>query len=126
MIEPAYTELLKNYPFLSCLTYGGIEYIGVIQNFDDVITTIYDYGALKTIEEKRIFLELADTWWWESNPKLIPINIFLRQDWVPFKAVLKTMNSKDVEIKFGPYVSLKEIAAKRSKRRSITLVRKIG
>jgi E3 ubiquitin-protein ligase DOA10 len=64
-------------------------------------------------------------WWWESN-SLIPINVFLKAEWVPFRTVVKTMNSKDVEIKFGPQVSLKEIAAKRSKRRSITLVRKLG
>jgi hypothetical protein len=36
------------------------------------------------------------------------------------------MNSKDVEIKCGPQVSLREMASKRSKRRSITLVRKLG
>jgi len=36
------------------------------------------------------------------------------------------MNSKDVEIKLGPQVSLKEMAMKRSKRRSITLVRKVS
>ena len=71
------------------------------------------------------FLELAEMWWWESN-RLIPINVFLKAEWVPFRTVVKTMNSKDVEIKFGPQVSLKEIAAKRSKRRSITLVRKLG
>jgi hypothetical protein len=52
--------------------------------------------------------------------------VFLKAEWTPFRAVVKTMNSKDVEIKFGPQVSLKEIAAKRSKRRSITLVRKLG
>jgi hypothetical protein len=39
---------------------------------------------------------------------------------------LRTMNSKDVEIKMGPYVSLKEMATKRSKRKSITLVRKVS
>jgi hypothetical protein len=105
--------------------YGGNEYVGVIQNLDDVITTIYDYGALKTVDQKQQFLELAETWWWESN-RLIPINVFLKEDWQQFRIVLKTMNSKDVSIKFGPQVSLKEIAAKRSKRRSITLVRKIG
>ena len=125
MVEPDYTELLKKYPFLTYLVYGGNEYIGVIQNLDEVITTIYDYGALKTLEQKQQFLELAETWWWESN-RLIPINVFLKTEWIPFRAVVKTMNSKDVEIKFGPQVSLKEIAAKRSKRRSITLVRKLG
>ena len=125
MVEPDYTELLKKYPFLTYLIYGGNEYIGVIQNLDEVITTIYDYGALKTVEQKQQFLELADTWWWESN-RLIPINVFLKEDWLPFRAVIKTMNSKDVDIKYGPHVSLREIAAKRSKRRSITLVRKLG
>lgn len=125
MVEPDYTELLKMYPFLTYLVYGGNDYIGVIQNLDEVITTIYDYGALRTVEQKQQFLELAETWWWESN-RLIPINVFLKAEWTPFRAVVKTMNSKDVEIKFGPHVSLREIAAKRSKRRSITLVRKLG
>jgi hypothetical protein len=125
MDEPNYQQLLKQYPFLTYLVYGGNEYIGVIQNLDEVITTIYDYGALRTLEQKQQFLELAETWWWESN-RLIPINVFLKAKWTPFRTVVKTMNSKDVEIKFGPQVSLKEIAAKRSKRRSITLVRKLG
>ena len=125
MVEPDYTELLKKYPFLTYLIYGGNEYIGVIQNLDEVITTIYDYGALRPLEQKEQFLELAEMWWWESN-RLIPINVFLKTEWTPFRTVVKTMNSKDVEIKFGPQVSLKEIAAKRSKRRSITLVRKVG
>ena len=125
MVEPDYAELLKQYPFLTYLVYGGNDYIGVIQNLDEVITTIYDYGALRTVEQKQQFLELAEMWWWESN-RLIPIIVFLKQEWTPFRAVVKTMNSKDVEIKFGPHVSLREIAAKRSKRRSITLVRKLG
>ena len=125
MDEPDYQQLLKKYPFLTYLVYGGNEYIGVIQNLDEVITTIYDYGALRTLDQKQQFLELAETWWWESN-RLIPINVFLKAEWQPFRTVVKTMNSKDVEIKFGPQVSLKEIAAKRSKRRSITLIRKLG
>ena len=125
MYQPNYQQLLKKYPFLTYLVYGGNEYIGVIQNLDEVITTIYDYGALRTLEQKQQFLELAETWWWESN-RLIPINVFLKAEWSPFRTVVKTMNSKDVQIKFGPQVSLKEIAAKRSKRRSITLVRKLG
>lgn len=125
ILEPNYTQLLEQYPFLTYLVYGGNDYIGVVQNVDDLITTIYDYGALKTLEQKNQFLVMAETWWWESN-RLVPINVFLREDWSPFKPVLKTMNSKDVQIKFGPYVSLKEISAKRSKRRSITLIRKVG
>jgi hypothetical protein len=104
--------------------YGGNEYIGIVQNVDDYLTTVYDLGSVRTEEEKLVFLQLGETWWWESN-RLIPINVFLKQDWQIFRYVLKTMNSKDVDIKMGPYVSLKEIAAKKTKRRSITLVRKV-
>jgi hypothetical protein len=125
-VEEQYIKkLLEQYPFISYLTYGGNDYIGIIQNVDDIITTIYDFSALKTEDQKTKYLELGDQWWWESN-RLIPINVFLKTDWTEFRVCLKTMNSKDVKIQFGPYVSLKEIAAKRSKRRSITLVRKVS
>jgi len=123
-MEDTYKELLNQYPFISYVTYGGNDYIGIIQNADEIITTIYDFSLLKTVEQKTLFLELAEQWWWESN-RLVPINVFLKQDWAQFRSCLKTFNSKDVEIQHGPYVSLKEISAKRSKRRSITLVRKV-
>lgn len=123
-MEDHYKQLLSQYPFISYLTYGGNDYIGIIQNSDEVITTLYDFGQLKDAELKRVFLELGETWWWESN-RLMPINVFLKQDWSMFRVCLRTMNSKDVEIRMGPYVSLKEMATKRSKRKSITLVRKI-
>ena len=119
-----YQKLLDQYPFLSYLTYGGNEYIGVIQNIDDVITSIYDYAVLKTEPQKLLYLELGETWWWESN-RMVPINIFLKADWNQFRPTLKTFNSKDVELKDGPALSLKESAQKRSKRRSITLVRRV-
>jgi hypothetical protein len=124
-MEDSYKNLLDQYPFLSFVVYGGNDYIGIIQNSDEIITTIYDYAALRTLAQKTKFLELADQWWWESN-RLVPINVFLKKDWVEFRIVLKTFNSKDVTIEHGPYVSLKEIANKRSKRRSITLIRKVG
>jgi hypothetical protein len=123
-VEEHYKQLLAQYPYLSHITYGGNDYIGIIQNSDEVITTLYDFGLLKDTEVKKTFLSLGETWWWESN-RLMPINVFLKQDWSVFRVCLRTMNSKDVEIKMGPYVSLKEMATKRSKRKSITLVRKI-
>lgn len=117
--------LLSRYPFITYIVYGGNDYIGIIQNSDEQITTIYDFGSLKVPEQKKRFLELGEQWWWESN-RIIPINVFLKQEWAEFKSCVKTMNSKDVEIRMGPHLNLKEMAAKRSKRRSITLVRKIG
>jgi hypothetical protein len=117
--------LLTKYPYLTYLTYGGNDFVGIIQNADEQITTIYDFAHLKTPEQKKRFLELGEIWWWESN-RIIPINVFLKQDWLEFKFCVKTMNSKDVEIKIGPQISLKEMSLKRSKRRSITLVRKVS
>lgn len=120
-----YQKLLDQYPFLSYVTYGGNEYIGVIQNIDDVITSIYDFSVLKTNDQKKLYLELGEVWWWESN-RLIPINIFLKSEWYQFKFCLKTFNSKEVDLKYGPAVSFKETINKKSKRRSITLVRRVG
>ena len=117
-------HLLDKYPFITYLIYGGNEYLGIIQNSDDQITTIYDFGSIRTTEQKRRFLELGEQWWWESN-RIIPINVFLKQEWAEFKFCVKTLNSKDVDIKLGPQLNLKDMAARRSKRRSITLVRKV-
>jgi hypothetical protein len=52
--------------------------------------------------------------------------VFLKQEWAEFKFCVKTLNSKDVVIHTGPQINLKEMASKRSKRRSITLIRKIS
>ena len=100
------------------------EYVGIIQNQDDTITTIYDFGAIQDIVIKRQFLELANIWWWESN-RTIPINIFLKEDWDPFKPYLRTFTNKDLEVIHGPVCSLSDMGRKKSKRKSITLVRRI-
>jgi len=125
MIDLEIQKILDAHPFLTYLIYGGNEYICIVQNVDDVITSIYDFGLLKDKQQKQTYLELGDQWWWESH-RQIPINLFLKQDWAQFRFCLRTMNSKDVKIVYGPYVSLKEMANKRSKRRSITLVRRVS
>jgi len=118
-----FAKIAKKYPFISHITYGGNEFIGIIQNKDKMITSLYDYSKIKSMEEKTSFIELGDTWWWESN-RQIPINIFLKNLW-DFKDVLVTMNSKDCDIINGPYVSLSEISSKRIKRTNIQLVRRV-
>ncbi len=119
-----FTKLAEKYPFITLCVYASSEYVGIIQNKDDAITTIYDFGSIQDLELKRRFLELANVWWWESN-RSIPINIFLKHEWDPFKVYLKTFVNKDLEILHGPACSLIEIARKKSKRKSITLVRRI-
>lgn len=123
-IKESKRKLIEKYPFMSYITYGGRGYLGIIQNHNPVITGIYHFDSLVTNESKQLFLTLGDEWWWQSNRKL-PINIFIKEDWRPFREILKTFNSKDVTIEFGHYVNLREIAQKRTKKKSITLVRKV-
>ena len=119
-----FDKLAEKYPFITLCVYANTEYVGIVQNRDDAITTIYDFGAVVDQQAKIVFLELAGVWWWESN-RSIPINIFLRTDWDPFKFTLRTFSNKDLEIIHGPVCSLMDIARKKSKRKSITLVRRI-
>jgi hypothetical protein len=85
---------------------------------------MYDFGSIIDIELKRRFIELANIWWWESN-RSIPINIFLKRDWEVFRPYMKTFTNKDLNIIHGPVCSLSDLAKLRSKRRSITLVKRI-
>jgi hypothetical protein len=119
-----FDKLAEKYPFITLCVYANQEYVGVIQNRDDSVTTIYDFGAVVDQNSKVAFLELASVWWWESN-RSIPINIFLRKDWDPFRFTLRTFSNKDLEILHGPVCSLMDISRKKSKRKSITLVRRI-
>ena len=119
------TNLQENFPFISVVMHVSHEYVGIIINQDAQVTSIYDYSMIKTDEEKQRFLELGETWWWESN-RQIPINIFLAKELSIFRYVVKTFATKDVKVLFGPCTSLNDIIVKRVKRKSITLVRKIS
>jgi len=119
-----FRKLTEKYPFITLCIYASNEYIGIIQNQDQLVTTIYDFGSLHTANQKRKFLELANVWWWESN-RSIPINIFLRNDWDEFRFCLRTFVNKDLNILHGPICSLNDIAKKKTKRKSITLVRRV-
>jgi len=119
-----FQKLADKYPFITLCMYASNEYVGIVQNRDDAITTVYDFGAVMDQDSKRRFIDLANTWWWESN-RSIPINIFLRGEWDPFRPTLRTFANKDLEILHGPICSLNDIARKKSKRKSITLVRRV-
>jgi len=116
-------QIEENYPFISVITYGGKEYVGIVVNQDNNITTILDYSMLKTTEDKQYLLEIGQTWWMESN-RLIPITIFLSKDVEPIRYCLRNMNSKDVNIVLGPTVNLHNLTLKRVKRKNVQLVRR--
>jgi hypothetical protein len=119
-----FKKLAEKYPFITLCVYASEEYVGVVQNRDDAVTTIYDFGLVQTQTNKVEFLELASTWWWESN-RSVPINIFLRGEWEKFRPTLRTFSNKDLEILHGPACSLMDIVRKKTKRKSITLVRRL-
>ena len=53
-------QTIKNYPFLSLVKYGGSEYIGIIQNFDDTVMSIYEYSRVTSENMRLRFLELGE------------------------------------------------------------------
>jgi hypothetical protein len=116
-------KIKEDFPFISIITYGGNEYVGIVINQDQNVTSIYDYNLLKNEDQKRKILELGEVWWWESN-RMIPINIFLRRDMEIFRYAIKNFLTKDVVITMGPVVNLHNIMLKRVKRKSVQLVRK--
>lgn len=115
-------DIQENFPFISVVTYGGVEYVGIIINQDQWVTSMYVFTNLKTDSEKKLFLQLGETWWWESN-RMIPINIFLRDELTAMRYAITTMNSKDVRVSIGPTVNLGEMQIKRIKRKSVQLVK---
>lgn len=116
-------DIKNNLPFISVLTYGGNEYVGIIINQDQNVTSFYDLNSIKTDVELELFLEIGETWWWESN-RQYPISIFCKDQLVPFQYTIKTFNSKDTRVILGPIVNLMDLTIKRVKRKSITLVRR--
>jgi hypothetical protein len=119
-----FKKLGENHPFITICSYASQDYVGIVQNRDDTCTSFYDYGAIIDNDLKTRFLELGDTWWWESN-RLVPINLFLKEEWMVFKPYLRTFNNKSLEIIHGPVCSMMELHKRRSKRRSITLVKRM-
>ena len=116
-------DIENNFPFISVVHYGGNEYVGIIINQDQYVTSMYVYTDLKLEVEKKKLLEMGDVWWWESN-RMIPINIFLRKEMEYFRYAIQTMNSKDVKVTIGPCVNLNNLTIKRVKRKSVQLVKK--
>lgn len=119
-----FKKLSENHPFITVCNYANQDYVGIVQNRDDVVTTIYDYGAIVDSSVKERFLELGEIWWWESN-RLVPINLFLKEEWSIFKPFIRTFSNKSLIILHGPTCSMAELNKRKSKRKSITLVKRL-
>ena len=115
---------LQNFPFLTLGKYLDQDYLGIVGNSDAQIVSMYVYSMLPDDESKKMFLQLGEEWWWETN-RMLPINVALKERWMPFRPAMKTFISKDFELITGPCVSLDTVMVKRIKRRQIQLMRKI-
>jgi hypothetical protein len=118
-------EPINKLPFLTVAQCADTQIIGIIQNQDVALTSIYVYSELRTDAHKQEFISCGHEWWWETN-RLIPINIILRERFSIFKYSLKTFNTKEFQIISGPSVSLRNMLNKRTKKRNIQLINRIG
>jgi hypothetical protein len=117
--------MLTKFPFLTLAKYGkNDEYVGIVQNQDGNLISMYVYGQLKSAEDKQTFIDYGNEWWWGTN-RMIPINIIFGKKFAQFKPILRTFNTKEFNVVYGPTVCLKNIMQKRVKRRNIQLVRRI-
>lgn len=117
------STMLERFPFMCLAKYSGQEYIGIIQNYDSSIVSMYVYNRLLD-EDKKSFLEMGDQWWWESNRQL-PINIVLGPVFRKYQYSLYTFSVKEFDVVAGHAVTLQNIITKRIKRRQIQLVKKV-
>src|SRR4051812_29441498 len=109
-------RILTKFPFLTYGVMNNISYLGVVQNADSQLISVYDLNAIPTKELRQDFLQCADSWWWGSN-RQIPINIFLKDRFRFYRTFLKHFSRKDFLILAGPIVSLQETIARRVRKR---------
>jgi len=114
-----------NYPFLTLIKVAKEEHLGVVQNCDEKVLSIYNYEAMPNVV-KTAFLEFGKQWWWESNRKL-PINIFIGDAFTIFRPYLLSFSLKECEVLFGPVVQLSDLTnSKRIRRKTVQLIRRVN
>ena len=123
-IPQKYQKLLEDFPFLTLVLYGGNEYVGIMQNQDHQMASMYCFDKIKNDTDKEEFIKLGEEWWWGTN-RMSPINIIFKSQWGKYRSSMVTFSLKDFQIIHGPTISLNNICQKRIKRRNIQLVRKV-
>ena len=58
-MQTKHQKLLDEYPFLTVIEYAGKEYLGIVQNIDSHVASVYIYDRLADTKERVKFLELA-------------------------------------------------------------------
>ena len=117
-------KINETYPFLSIIRINKEEKVGIIQNCDQKIISMYCYDSVPR-DLQSMFLEYGKNWWWESNRKL-PINMFLGKQFAIFTDALRSYSLKETEILHGPVTRLSDLLAnKKIRRKTVQLLRKV-
>ena len=70
-----FVKLTETHPFISVLQYAGQDFVGIVQNRDDLVTTIYDYGAIVDADKRLKFSLFSSSSVLVSSSKIIAISI---------------------------------------------------
>jgi hypothetical protein len=124
MEDERINEILKKFPFLSYGIFLETPYLGIIQNSDNQLLSMYVLDSIPDETLRKQFLACGEIWWWESN-RQVPIHIFLKDRLRIFRPYLKHFSRKDFDLRSGPSVSLQDTISRRVRKRQITLVRRL-
>lgn len=116
------TNTMHRWPFLTHIKYLAQDYVGIVQNSDVNFVHMYVIDHAWTPEQKQEFISCGDTYWWGSN-RIVPINVFLGAQFKPFSGSLKSFSQKEVKLIQGPMPSLDQLINKKSKKRTVQLVK---
>lgn len=112
--------MCKTYPpYVTVLEHDGNIYYGIIKIKSKQYTTLYCFHLMEESHQKDL-LDLADTWWWQSN-RSIPICLFMQEEMEIYENYTHRFNTDSVTFISGPAISLSDLPTKRIKRRNITL-----
>lgn len=114
-------ETRLNYEFLTFIMFEQGITVGIVQNETPKILMLYQLDLIQKSEDRGIFLQYGDDWWWGSN-RSIPINLFIGDRFSMFETCLKGYPRKSILDIIGPTFSLTERYLKRVRKKKIELI----
>jgi len=96
--------------------------VGVIQNVTTKFVMMYDMTKLSTVSERKVFMNLVQEWWDESNTN-IPVNIFIGRDFDPFYYSLSGIPIAGIREIHGHQVNIQKTFGRKIKRRRIEFIK---
>ncbi len=112
----------ERWPWMTHVKYLGRDYVGIVQNQDAQFLHMYVIENTWSAAQKLEFVNCGELYWWGSN-RQIPINVFLGQRFKPYRMSLKSFSMKEVQLVSGPTLSLDDLVQKRTKKRTVQLVK---